>query len=95
VIKSSVRPWRGSFAALVAAIAASRLYVGYDSGGQHAAAACGTPLVTVFAGFASLRMFARWYPAGPGPKEVVAVQDAEPGEVLERTLAAVDRLTGR
>jgi ADP-heptose:LPS heptosyltransferase len=89
---SQVRPWRGSFAALTAMIAASRLYVGYDSGGQHAAAACGTPLVTVFAGFASPRMFARWYPTGPGPKEVVRVERADPAEVLDRTLAAVHRL---
>jgi hypothetical protein len=90
--ESKVRAWRGSFAALTAMIAASRLYVGYDSGGQHAAAACGTPLVTVFAGFASSRMFARWYPTGPGPKEVVRVERADPGEVLERTFAAVNRL---
>jgi ADP-heptose:LPS heptosyltransferase len=90
--ESQVRPWRGSFAALAAMIAASRLYVGYDSGGQHAAAACGKPLVTVFAGFASPRMFARWRPTGPGPKEVVRVDRAEPGAVLEQTLAAVDRL---
>ena len=90
--ESQVRPWRGSFAALTAMIAASRLYVGYDSGGQHAAAACGTPLVTVFAGFASPRMFARWYPTGPGPKEVVRVERADPGAVLEQTLAAVSRL---
>ena len=90
--ESQVRPWRGSFAALAAMIAASRLYVGYDSGGQHAAAACGTPLVTVFAGFTSPRMFARWYPTGPGPKEVVRVERADPGNVLEQTLAAVNRL---
>ncbi len=90
--ESQVLPWRGSFAALAALIAASRLYVGYDSGGQHAAAACGTPLVTVFAGFASPRMFARWYPTGPGPKEVVRVERANPGAVLEQTLAAAGRL---
>jgi ADP-heptose:LPS heptosyltransferase len=90
--ESQVRPWRGSFAALATMIAASRLYVGYDSGGQHAAAACGTPLVTVFAGFASPRMFARWSPTGPGPKEVVRVERADPGNVLEQTLASVNRL---
>ena len=70
----------------------SRLYVGYDSAGQHAAAVCGTPLVTVFAGFASPRMLARWYPTGPGPKEVVRVDQPDPQAVLEKTLAAIDRL---
>ena len=87
-----LRPWRGSFAELAAMIRKSSLYVGYDSGGQHAAAVCGTPLVTVFAGFASPRMFARWYPTGPGPKEVIRVDRADPQAVLEKTLAAVDRL---
>ena len=35
--------WEGSFAGFAAIIAASRLYVGYDSAGQHVAAACGVP----------------------------------------------------
>lgn len=89
---SRVRTWQGSFAAWAAMIAKSRLYVGYDSAGQHAAAVCGTPLVTVFAGFASPRMFTRWSPTGPGPKEVIRVDTACPRAVLERTLDAVDRL---
>ena len=89
---SHVRLWQGSFAALAAMIAKSRLYVGYDSAGQHAAAVCGTPLVTVFAGFASPRMFARWSPTGPGPKEVIRVDTACLREVLEQMLAAIDRL---
>ncbi len=88
----NVRTWRGPFAALVARIARSRLYVGYDSAGQHAAAASGTPLVTVFAGFPSPRMLARWSPTGPGHKEVIRVDRPEAADVLERTLAAVDRL---
>ncbi len=90
--ESRIQPWSGSFAALSATIAKSRLYVGYDSAGQHAAAVCGAPLVTVFAGFASQRMFARWYPTGPGPKEVIRVDHADPGAVLQQTLAAIDRL---
>jgi ADP-heptose:LPS heptosyltransferase len=89
---SRVRLWRGSFAALAAMIAKSRLYVGYDSAGQHAAAVCGTPLVTVFAGFSSPRMFARWSPTGPGPQEVIRVDTASPRAVLEQTIVAIDRL---
>lgn len=90
--ESQVRPWKGAFAGFAAMIATSRLYVGYDSAGQHAAAACGAPLVTVFNGFASDRMLARWSPSGPGPREVVRADADGPGVVLERTLAAVDRL---
>ncbi|MGQ9634886.1 MAG: glycosyltransferase family 9 protein [Bryobacteraceae bacterium] len=87
-----VQLWRGSFAALAACISRSRLYVGYDSGGQHAAAAAGKPLVTVFAGFPSERMLARWTPWGPGPKEIVRADSGSPSEILERTLAAARRL---
>ena len=54
----------GAFAPFAAQIARSRLYVGYDSAGGHIAAACGVPLISIFAGFASERMFQRWRPKG-------------------------------
>jgi ADP-heptose:LPS heptosyltransferase len=87
-----VQCWDGAFAPFAAEIARSDMYIGYDSAGQHVAAACGVPLVSVFAGFASPRMFARWRPTGPGPIEVVRVENAESREVLARTLRAVDHL---
>jgi ADP-heptose:LPS heptosyltransferase len=87
-----VQTWRGSFAGFASIIRRSSLYVGYDSAGQHAAAACATPLVTVFAGFPSERMFARWSPTGPGAKEVIRVGRPDPSAVLEQTLAAIERL---
>jgi hypothetical protein len=83
----NIRCWEGAFAPFAAAIAKSRLYVGYDSAGQHVAAACGVPLVSVFAGFPSPRMFARWRPAG----EVVRVENPDPNEVLARTLQAIGK----
>ncbi len=61
----------GPFASFAAMIAASSLYFGYDSAGQHVAAALGVPLVSVFKGFASERMLARWSPYGPGPVTVL------------------------
>ncbi|MEK7409152.1 MAG: glycosyltransferase family 9 protein [Acidobacteriota bacterium] len=84
-----VRMFEGSFAAFATRIMRSRLYVGYDSAGQHAAAAAGVPLVTVFAGFPSPRFFARWQPTGPGPKVVIRVDDPDPAAVLRQTLEAV------
>jgi ADP-heptose:LPS heptosyltransferase len=80
--------WEGSFAGFASIIAASRLYVGYDSAGQHIAAASGVPLVSVFAGFPAPRMFDRWRPAGPRCA-VVRVGRPEPGEVLERVRLAI------
>lgn len=87
-----VRTWRGAFAPFAAAIAASRLYVGYDSAGQHVAATCGVPLVTVFAGFQSPCAFARWHPTGPGPIEVVRVETPDAAKVLAEAVDAADRL---
>ncbi|MGA3023181.1 MAG: glycosyltransferase family 9 protein [Bryobacteraceae bacterium] len=74
----------GSFAEFAALIARSRLYVGYDSAGGHVAASCGTPLVSIFAGFVSERMLQRWRPDGPGPVCVIRADDDTPGNVLAR-----------
>ena len=68
-------PWVGSFASFAAQIERAGFYVGYDSAGQHVAAACGVPLVSVFAGEVSERMFARWRPSGRGPATVVRVSE--------------------
>ena len=54
----------GAFAPFAARIARSKLYVGYDSAGQHVASACGVPQICVFKGFVSERMLARWRPKG-------------------------------
>jgi len=86
-----VRSFRGSFAAFASAIARSDLYIGYDSAGQHVAAACGVPLLSVFAGFASPRMFARWRPYGRGRIEVVQVSNED--LPLARSLEALKSLT--
>jgi ADP-heptose:LPS heptosyltransferase len=80
--------WNGSFAGFASIIAGSRLYVGYDSAGQHVAAACGVPLISVFAGFPSPRMFARWRPTGPRAT-VLRVDEPDPGATLERVRAAL------
>jgi hypothetical protein len=85
-----LRYWDGAFAPFAAAIAGSRLYAGYDSAGQHVAAACGVPLVSVFAGFPAPRMFSRWRPTGPGHVQVVRVErGVDRADVLKRTLQAI------
>ena len=68
VEKAGITPtyWDGSFAGFAAIVRGARLYVGYDSAGQHAAVATGVPLITIFAGFPAPRMFDRWRPVGPG-----------------------------
>ena len=76
------RIFTGSFAEFAAHIARSRLYVGYDSAGGHVAAACGTPLVSIFAGFPSERMLHRWRPDGPGPAHLLRADTHSPSEIL-------------
>ena len=77
--------WEGSFAGFAAIIAAARLYVGYDSAGQHVASAAGVPLVSIFAGFPTERMFHRWRPSG----DVIRVDNPNPAEVIARVRAAL------
>ncbi len=54
----------GSFASFAAEIAASKLFVGYDSAGGHVASACGIPLISILNGAVSPRFAARWRPLG-------------------------------
>jgi hypothetical protein len=80
--------WRGSFDAFAGSIARSRIYIGYDSAGQHVAAAAGIPRITVFAGYPNQRFLDRWRPDGPGPSVIVCDQ---PG-VLDALWSALDSL---
>jgi ADP-heptose:LPS heptosyltransferase len=73
--------WDGSFAGFASKIAGAALYVGYDSAGQHVAAATGVPLISIFAGFPVPRMFDRWRPNG----HVIRVDRPD----VEATLARV------
>ena len=63
--------YQGSFACFSQAIQSSRLYLGYDSVGQHAAAALGVPVITAFRGWANERMLQRWTPWGQGVRHVL------------------------
>ncbi len=83
-----VKTFRGPFAPFASQIAQSRLYAGYDSAGQHVAAVCGVPLITIFTGYATPRTFDRWHPCGPGPKVVLRNRET----ALPDTIAAIERL---
>jgi ADP-heptose:LPS heptosyltransferase len=78
----------GSYASFASHILQSKLYFGYDSAGQHVAAASGVPLVSVFAGYVSDRMLARWRPTGPSA-HVIAVDAENRQTALDRTLQAI------
>jgi len=86
-----VRFWEGSFAGFASLIAQSDLYAGYDSAGQHAAAASNTPLISIFAGAPSNRFRERWSPQGQGRIHVIAADSLTPGTCLEQFRADVSR----
>ena len=68
---AGIEMWDGSFAGFAAHIQRSRFYVGYDSAGGHVAAACGVPLISIFAGAVSDRMFQRWRPTGTAGTTII------------------------
>jgi ADP-heptose:LPS heptosyltransferase len=74
--------WDGSFAGFAAHIQRSRLYVGYDSSGGHVAAACGIPMISIFAGAVSERMFQRWRPTGEGKIAIVRPEATTVSDLL-------------
>lgn len=84
-----IKAWEGSFAGFAAHIAQSKLYVGYDSAGAHAAAALRVPVISIFAGFPAERMFERWRPTGSGKIVVIRAEGLSPAEVWDRTRAAL------
>ncbi len=83
----------GPFAEFATRIAGSRLFVGYDSAGQHAAAATGTASVSVFAGYPCKRFFHRWAPPGRAAT-TVRFGNGAPRMTVREVLAAVERRLG-
>jgi ADP-heptose:LPS heptosyltransferase len=84
--------WQGSFAGFAAIVAASNLYLGYDSAGQHVAAACHIPQITIFAGEPCEKMFQRWRPTGHDRIQVIRAKGHHPGEILNVISCAIPTL---
>ena len=79
----AVVTWDGSIGAFAGLIAASDQYVGYDSSGQHLAAALGVPTLTVFVNSNAPRFAERWRPFGKGAVNLVT---AAPSDIWQATL---------
>jgi ADP-heptose:LPS heptosyltransferase len=79
--------WQGSIGRFAALIGVSDVYIGYDSAGQHIAAAFGVPTINIFTGFTSPRMPERWAPYGRGPVEMLVLDTTE-----TRTLPQIDAI---
>jgi ADP-heptose:LPS heptosyltransferase len=82
---TNITTWNGSFAGFASIISRAGFYVGYDSAGQHAAAAANVPQVTIFRGHVNQRMFQRWRPSG---RHVRVLKHLKP-EILLRVIAKI------
>lgn len=56
--------WEGSIGSFASLISFSDQYLGYDSSGQHLAAAAGVPVLTIFSDSCSTLFVERWRPWG-------------------------------
>lgn len=84
-----VRFWEGGFAAFASIISQCNLYAGYDSAGQHAAAAAGVPLISIFAGAPSERFRQRWTPAGHSRIVRIVTDGMKPEAVLREFIGCM------
>lgn len=91
---SQLQLHEGSYASFASHITQSKLYVGYDSAGQHVASAAHVPLVSVFAGFVCNRMFSRWRPTGPNTHVIRVDESDDNAAVLAKTSAAIWEAVG-
>ncbi len=82
-IGGRVKFWEGGFAGFASIISQCDFYAGYDSAGQHAAAAAGVPLISIFAGAPSERFRQRWSTAGAGRNSQIVADSMTPREVLD------------
>jgi hypothetical protein len=95
-LDAEVLVWNGRIGMLAGLIGESDLYIGYDSAGQHIAAALGVKCIDVFAGFSSPRMLERWRPTGRAETRIVAVDTlrgaANANEVIAEVLRHASKM---
>ena len=83
--RTGILTWQGGIGSLAGLIAASDHYIGYDSSGQHLAAALGIPAITIFATGNSPLFAARWTPWSRGESLVIpAQQNGDPDALIEK-----------
>lgn len=72
----------GQFAAL---ISQSQYYIGYDSMGQHVAAALEIPELVIFNGYPTEKFSRKWHPYGNGKIKIIHAEGKAEKDVLEIT----------
>ena len=82
--------WEGGIGAWAGLIAASDEFIGYDSAGQHIAAALRVPLVDIFIEPSTAKFRSRWRPAGLGAIAIIdrAGKSIDPKALADDVMAA-------
>lgn len=91
---AGILTWDGGIGRFASLIASSDLYIGYDSAGQHLAAALGIPTVTVLVNSNSPAFAERWRPYGRGRIQVVEIEAgriASPSDLAATILGMAER----
>ena len=69
--------WQGSIGSFASFIASSDEYLGYDSSGQHLAAALGVPSITIFVNSGNEIFAQRWQSSGAGRTEIIPLESSQ------------------
>jgi ADP-heptose:LPS heptosyltransferase len=85
-----VLTWEGGLGVFGALIAASDVYLGYDSGFQHIASAQNIPIIDVFIGAASPLFVKRWTPYGRNKVVIIGGKAQKPA--VERAKITTDQV---
>lgn len=80
---ADIYTFKGDIGIFAALVKRSNLYIGYDSLGQHIAAASGTPTITVFAGHINQAFLKRWTPFGEGQITIIEIDRKQSDSCLD------------
>lgn len=77
--------YKGSIGQFAAMISQSQYYIGYDSMGQHVAAALEIPELVIFNGYLTEKFSRKWHPYGSSKIEIIHAEGKAEKDVLEIT----------
>ena len=82
--------WQGGIGTWAGLIAASDEFIGYDSAGQHLAAALRVPLTDIFIEPSTAKFRSRWRPSGRGLIRIIdrASQPVDPHQLVDDVMRA-------
>jgi len=83
--KPDLITYKGGIGQFAALISQSQFYVGYDSMGQHVAAALEIPELVIFNGYPAEKFTWKWHPYGKGKIKIIHAEGKAEADVLENT----------